>query len=203
MKKPNLCPWIKKNIDIKKLCKEYLNGKTVNKLSKEYKIPVTTVNRWLHQNDVRLRLVGLGQGQQMKWHRFEDLDFEHQSYIVKRQLIALRGHKCEICGYSKIIEAHHIIPRRDSGPTSEENLILLCPNHHAEADYGLLSLDHYKMGSNRGNLNSNAEGNPEGNAGSIPDSVETEALSQGRTYQGYLKKIEHWLKYVKTPETIV
>lgn len=41
---------------------------------------------------------------------------------------------CEICGFNKLVEAHHIIKRIDYGSDDFENLIFLCPNHHKMAD---------------------------------------------------------------------
>lgn len=47
---------------------------------------------------------------------------------VKMRLLALRGAKCERCGYSRyeILQVHH---------NDRENLTLLCPNCHAEEHY--------------------------------------------------------------------
>lgn len=36
-------------------------------------------------------------------------------------------------------ELHHIIPISEGGSNEMENLILLCPNCHKEADVGLIS----------------------------------------------------------------
>lgn len=42
--------------------------------------------------------------------------------------------KCEICGWNEgYCEKHHIIPISRKGKDSEENIMLLCPNHHSEA----------------------------------------------------------------------
>ena len=63
------------------------------------------------------------------------------------------GCKCAICGwqaspdlisvkgklqYSHGNEIHHIIPAREGGTEEDSNLILLCPNHHKQADMGLI-----------------------------------------------------------------
>lgn len=55
----------------------------------------------------------------------------------------LRNFKCQICGI-KIqkkdggfyIEAAHIMRKSEHGPETPENIIILCPNHHKEFDYG-------------------------------------------------------------------
>lgn len=40
-------------------------------------------------------------------------------------------------------EAHHIIPlgREHGGPDLADNIIVLCPNHHALCDYGAMRLE--------------------------------------------------------------
>ncbi len=48
--------------------------------------------------------------------------------------------KCFVCGFDEITEVHHIVPRRYGGTDEEGNLVLLCPNHHALADRGMLSI---------------------------------------------------------------
>lgn len=51
--------------------------------------------------------------------------------------------KCEVCGWrppplypsitQKLLNAHHVYHRSRGGPTDENNLLTLCPNHHAIA----------------------------------------------------------------------
>ena len=59
----------------------------------------------------------------------------------------LRNFECQICNKyilkkdgSKYIEAAHINPKHKKGKEVEENIILLCPNHHKEFDYGSLNI---------------------------------------------------------------
>ena len=62
--------------------------------------------------------------------------------------------KCALCGwqateetiavngkiqYAHGNEIHHITPLRDGGEETSDNLILLCPNHHKQADLGLIT----------------------------------------------------------------
>jgi len=71
-----------------------------------------------------------------KWAKIYMIDFDS------------REKKCEVCGYSKVVEVAH----KKSISTFEgdelmsvvndkNNLIWLCPNHHEEFDNGLLELD--------------------------------------------------------------
>jgi 5-methylcytosine-specific restriction endonuclease McrA len=41
---------------------------------------------------------------------------------------------CAICGSTEGLEVHHVIPARDGGPTTTENLVVLCHDHHIEAE---------------------------------------------------------------------
>lgn len=38
---------------------------------------------------------------------------------------------CYLCGFTKALEIHHIIPRAKGGNNKIENLVMLCPNCHA------------------------------------------------------------------------
>lgn len=56
---------------------------------------------------------------------------------------------CQVCGAqrqrgdSPYAEAHHIHPlgADPPGPDTEGNLLVLCPNHHADFDYGQIAVD--------------------------------------------------------------
>ena len=53
--------------------------------------------------------------------------------------------KCDVCGYSVYVEVCHRKPISDFGDdvlidviNDEDNIMILCPNHHKEHDMGLL-----------------------------------------------------------------
>lgn len=55
----------------------------------------------------------------------------------------IRGFECQICGWNMgqqndrgYIEAAHIKPKYEGGAENLNNIILLCPNHHKEYDFG-------------------------------------------------------------------
>lgn len=63
-------------------------------------------------------------------------------------LFKTKTRKCEICGYEIRVDCCHIKPVKMFPSTAllsevnaKENLIALCPNHHAELDLGILKLD--------------------------------------------------------------
>lgn len=54
---------------------------------------------------------------------------------------------CQICNYRVEIsedvfysEVHHIFPLKDGGADNFNNMIVLCPTHHAEFDYGVIAI---------------------------------------------------------------
>lgn len=51
------------------------------------------------------------------------------------------GYKCMICNWEIVVDVHHIIPVRDGGSNNLNNLAVLCPNHHAMADRGMINPD--------------------------------------------------------------
>ena len=61
------------------------------------------------------------------------------------------SHTCQVCGVRRrrrvdegYAEAHHLKPlgRPHDGPDAEENIVVLCPDHHADFDYGMVAVDH-------------------------------------------------------------
>ncbi|MCG8449774.1 MAG: hypothetical protein MI725_09370 [Pirellulales bacterium] len=69
---------------------------------------------------------------------------------LARQIKELHQHQCQICGLAielpdgcHYAEAHHIQPlgAPHDGPDIGANIIVLCPNHHAMCDYGVIALD--------------------------------------------------------------
>ncbi len=78
---------------------------------------------------------------------------------VKHKVLTLYSSRCAICRwratdkllttggktfYSFGCEIHHIEPVSKGGRESISNLILLCPNHHKQADLGIISKEELK-----------------------------------------------------------
>lgn len=58
----------------------------------------------------------------------------------KIKLAAQRdNYQCLICQFDKVIEVHHIKPKRKDGSDDLENLITLCPNHHVMSDRTMIT----------------------------------------------------------------
>jgi hypothetical protein len=69
---------------------------------------------------------------------------------LARQIKAEFKWRCQICGSSIQLtndcyyaEAHHIQPLGSDyqGPDIRSNIIIVCPNHHTEFDYGVIAID--------------------------------------------------------------
>lgn len=69
---------------------------------------------------------------------------------LAKELKERYNHTCQVCGEyrqrtpsDRYAEAHHIKPLggSDPGPDTAENILVLCPNHHSDFDYGMLEVD--------------------------------------------------------------
>lgn len=81
----------------------------------------------------------------------EEVSVNHKIYKRDNKTIALikilRDFKCQICSTailkkdgSHYVEAAHIKPKCQQGRETPDNIILLCPNHHKEFDFGHLEI---------------------------------------------------------------
>lgn len=68
---------------------------------------------------------------------------------LARRVKKLHNFECQLCRHtilladgSRYAEAHHVRPLGEphNGPDTIENIVCVCPNHHAELDYGVRSL---------------------------------------------------------------
>ena len=79
--------------------------------------------------------------------------------LVAHAVYLAYGSKCAICQWQatpELIavkgafqhahgnEIHHIIPISEGGTEAPDNIILLCPNHHKQADLGILTREALK-----------------------------------------------------------
>lgn len=86
----------------------------------------------------------------------EIIVINHKTYKRDNKTIAqikfLRNFQCQICRTSilkkdgtKYIEAAHIKAKYQKGRETPENIILLCPNHHKEFDFGDLKINEHSV----------------------------------------------------------
>ena len=80
---------------------------------------------------------------------------------LARRVKMLHRHKCQICGHtiklpngSYYAEAHHIQPlgQPHNGPDDIGNIVCVCPNHHAELDYGVSQLSRSRLADADGHV---------------------------------------------------
>jgi len=73
----------------------------------------------------------------------------------KKELIKLNKDKCYFCGYNKILDEHHIIPKNKGGFDKKSNILILCPNCHTfihRNNYSLLKMGRiWKIVDSQGN----------------------------------------------------
>ena len=53
------------------------------------------------------------------------------------------GEKCEICGYTEVLDVHHIDGNRNNN--DKDNLIVMCPNCHAKVTRKIKKLINRKL----------------------------------------------------------
>lgn len=80
---------------------------------------------------------------------------------LARRIKKLHNNHCQLCGMtitladrSRYSEAHHIRPlgAPHNGPDVPENIIVLCPNHHVQCDYGVVELQRIGIKSRAGHV---------------------------------------------------
>lgn len=73
---------------------------------------------------------------------------------IVKQLKQIHADRCQVCGKSIILrsrhysEGHHLQPLggEHQGPDIPGNIIIVCPNHHAEMDYGVIAVNPETLG---------------------------------------------------------
>ena len=80
---------------------------------------------------------------QIAQHFRRQADRASKTYRFKREKMSAELCRCEACGwqepaaisrrYRSVVQAHHVIPVACGGSDADDNLVLLCPNHHAIA----------------------------------------------------------------------
>ena len=53
---------------------------------------------------------------------------------TKRAVIADQGYRCADCGKRRVLECHHIVPRKRGGSDLSGNCVALCPKDHIKWD---------------------------------------------------------------------
>jgi predicted restriction endonuclease len=78
------------------------------------------------------------------------IDRRYRDETIVRELKELYRNTCQVCGTrrqkgatAEYSEVHHIKPLGlpHEGPDRQANLLVLCPNHHSDFDYGTIEVD--------------------------------------------------------------
>lgn len=67
----------------------------------------------------------------------------------RRYRLEIFGNACVICGFSRRVEFAHIIPASEGGTMHEDNILVLCVNHHRLFDNNLLFPEEYQIIHNK------------------------------------------------------
>ncbi len=62
------------------------------------------------------------------------------SSTVRDRVLARDGGRCLVCGRPVDLHAHHVVPRAEGGPDTEENLVTLCRPCHGRLHDGRLTI---------------------------------------------------------------
>lgn len=60
---------------------------------------------------------------------------------LRKKILSERPAICQLCGEDRYVEIAHIFPRRNGGPNTSENLLVLCGNCHKLYDHGDINRD--------------------------------------------------------------
>ena len=134
--------------DIDKIIK-YTKGKSIVELEEEYYIVANELIKLKEQGYDFEYSENLPKGTNSKIVRYIEISeiLKYQDKInlnknktqlraeiskVKNDIIKLRGNICEICEFdlSELLEIHHIVPLKQNGDNSLENLLVVCPTCH-------------------------------------------------------------------------
>jgi 5-methylcytosine-specific restriction endonuclease McrA len=137
---------LKKSIVRKRILKERaseLEGVGLTDEEKNFQI-----NSWVEEA-YRNELSGYGSKTHLVGKQTE-LEIDRESPLSQKEKeIAINkvGTKCcyPNCSENIALEVHHIIPRADGGTNKENNLVVLCTNHHHLADRGAIPRDRLRM----------------------------------------------------------
>lgn len=137
--------WRRKyNVKLDIIHAKHLAGYSVHELSKEFGIPRTTLLRYFKASNLPIfnhHYNKCKAAQKARFGRYDDPKYTYKCNVSwKISLIRKFGHKCMVCGYNILVEAHHILPGVEGGKMTLSNGCLLCPNHHAEAHAGIIDI---------------------------------------------------------------
>jgi len=103
----------------------------------------TTIRHALMKNDIKEQAEKIGIPLATDIHDTQILYPAKTKYHHKYQwLFDLIEPKCQICGFDDVIEIHHVVSPKKGGDENFDNLVILCPNHHALLHAGLLKINH-------------------------------------------------------------
>ncbi|MBL7147300.1 MAG: HNH endonuclease [Nanoarchaeota archaeon] len=94
----------------------------------------------LNINQELMDVLGLDE-LRLKWliSQSKNNELNQRKKFDREKVFNKLGRKCQICGFSELIEIHHINPVSKDGNDNLDNLVILCPNHH-----GMTHIDRFR-----------------------------------------------------------
>jgi len=103
--------------------KLYKERKTYKEISQILGIPQSTVGYYVYKQKI--------------CNRYGDGIINGATRQRIKNLLNINS--CELCGYDRILDVAHIVPRKDGGKWTLDNVLILCPNCHRLFDKNLLN----------------------------------------------------------------
>lgn len=103
--------------------------RAINEIAKNFERPEEKkYSKWIINEKIPIH-------KQPAWIKCVYKEFDDKRWKV----IDHYGKKCKICGYDRVINTCHLIPKSLKGRMTNENIIILCPNHHWLLDHNLFN----------------------------------------------------------------
>ncbi len=109
--------------------------------------------RQLIHTDQTQKAVDISEPQSPSRHELNTYRILRDTALARR-VKELHNYECQICGLTLDLgngkwyaESHHLKPlgKPHDGPDVEQNIICVCPNHHALLDYGAITIDKSRL----------------------------------------------------------
>jgi predicted restriction endonuclease len=119
-------------------------GCTYSSIARELGQDHTTVIHAFKQSQISAQITKIVQDVRSEKEYWNAASLSPQVQFLSKGIYAniytVYGSKCVVCSFDEVVEVHHIVPRREGGSDDPDNVVVLCPNHHALADRGMLQI---------------------------------------------------------------
>lgn len=129
-------------IDFNKVIEHINQGLKVRELCKLMNIDQSTLHKYCVKHGLSLRAIYKDNFLSKRSNTGKKTYFLNQ---LRKYKITNSFNTCCVCGFQRCIDLAHVIPARDNGPFSIENIVPLCPNCHRLFDSNNLYQEELNM----------------------------------------------------------